>query len=210
MTAKKCQKCGKVNPHFFTHCVECGAKLADDTKRNEKFSDWLKTGLIICISLLLIFFLIIPAARYSQAFGEDFTQKVSEKPATESPLVAAFPINQSVENSGLSITILSARDGQNTYNSNKFFMISIYLKNTRATGNVQVSNGDFELITSDGTKYSPYGIGSKVMYDLSPTQSSAAELTFIIPQKVTAKTLRFTFPGSSSLSSNRPVASFAL
>jgi hypothetical protein len=210
MAAKKCQKCGKVNPRFFSHCVACGAKLADDSPGTGKIPGWLKTGLILCTAILLIVFVIIPGVRYSQAFGEDFTQKVSEKSAAESQLVAEFPVNHSVENSGLEITIHSARDTQNTYGSNKFYLISVYLKNTRTAGNIQVSNNNFELIDSEGSKYSPNGIGSKVMYDLNPTEGTAAELTFIIPQKVTAKKLRFTFPGTSSLASNRPVASFVL
>jgi hypothetical protein len=210
MSAKKCQKCGKANPRFFTHCVDCGAKLPDDAPRDERIPGWLKKGLIVGVMILLIMVVIIPAARYTRAFGEDFSDKVSEKSVAESQVVTEFPINQSVENRGLEIRILSAHDGQNTYNTNKFFLISVSLKNNRASGNIQVSNGDFELIDSDGVKYSPYGIGSKVMYDLNPSESNTADLTFIIPQKVTAKKLRITFPGSSTFAGSRPVASFVL
>ena len=210
MAAKKCRKCGKANPHFFTHCVDCGAVLADDTKKNERVFSYLKIGLILCISLLLIIFVIVPAIQYSHLFGQDFSEKLSAKSAAESQPIIEYPLNQSVENGGLRITINSAKNGQNTYNSNRFFMVSVYLENTRTGGNVQVSGNDFELIDSEGTKYSPYGIGSKVMYDLSPSQSSAAELTFIVPQAAIAKKIQFTFPGSSALASNRNIVVYTI
>jgi hypothetical protein len=210
MAAKKCRKCGKVNPHFFTHCVDCGAVLADGTRKYERIFSNLKIGLILCISIILIIFIILPAIQYSRIFSQELSEKVSVNSTAELQTIAEYPINQSLENGALRITVNSARNGQNTYNSNRFFIVSVYLENTKNGGNVQVSSSDFELIDSEGTRYAPYGIGSKVMYDLSPSQGSAAELTFIVPQNAIIKKVGFTFPGSSVLASNRYTVAFVI
>jgi hypothetical protein len=210
MAAKKCLKCGKTNPHFFTHCVACGAKLDTDAKKGERTSAGLKAGLAICVSLILVIFVIFPVTQYFMTFGQDFSEKVSANPAKESQIITEYPLNRPVGNNDFQITIISARDGQNTYNSNKFFIVSVYMKNNGTAGNVRISNSDFELIDSEGTKYYPYGIGSMVMYDLSQSQSGSGELTFVIPQTVAAKKVRFTFPGSSTLASSRHVVVFVI
>jgi hypothetical protein len=208
MAAKKCPKCGKTNPHFFTHCVECGAKLDVDRKKAEKTGTYLKIGLILGISLILAVFVALPAFQYSMTIGRNLSDAVSAEPPESIPV--EHSLNQPVGNNNLQITINSARDGQNTYNSNKFFIISVYLKNVRDTGNVQISSSDFELIDSEGAHYFPYGIGSKVTYDLSPSQGTNAELTFIIPQTVTAKKILFTFQGTSATTSHHQVVTFVV
>ena len=208
MAAKICPKCGKTNPHFFTRCVECGAVLVIDRKKNEKNRTYLIIGLILCISLLLVIFVVPPAARYAITFGQNVSDAVSAEPAD--PVVAEYPLNHPVGNNNLQITVKSARDGENAFNSNKFFIVSVYLKNVRDSGNVQVSGGDFELIDSDSTRYFPYSIGSKVMYDLSPSQETTADLTFVIPQKVTAEKVLYTFQGTSALASSRQVVTFVI
>jgi len=210
MAAKKCLKCGKTNPHFFTHCVDCGAKLDFDAKKAERTGTCLKVGLAICVSLILVIFVIFPATQYFMNFGQDFSEKVSANPVNESQTITEFSLNRPVGNNDFQITVSSAHDGENTYNSNKFFLVGVYMKNNGTAGNVRISNSDFELIDSEGTKYYPYGIGSKVMYDLSPSQSSSGELTFVIPQKVTAKKIRFTFPGTSALAGNRQIVAFVI
>ena len=208
MAAKKCPNCGKTNPHFFTRCVECGAILVIDQKKAEKNLMYLKTGLILCISLIVVIFVVPPASRYAITAGQNLSDAVSAEPA-DLP-VAEYPLNHPVGNNNLRITVKSARDGENTYNSNRFFVVSVFLKNVRDAGNVQVSGSNFELIDSDGTRYFPYSLGSKVMYDLSPSQESTAELTFVIPQKVTAEKVLFTFQGTSALASNRQVVTFVI
>ena len=50
MAAKKCPKCGKTNPHFFTHCVECGTKLDAEIKKADNLGRYLKVGLILVYS----------------------------------------------------------------------------------------------------------------------------------------------------------------
>jgi hypothetical protein len=205
MTAKKCSKCGKQNPHFFTHCIDCGAVLESDTGKPGKTREYITYGLVIGISLILLVFVIIPFIQYSMASGQDFSASIKNNSAEELHQIHEYALNEPVDDNYLQIIVISARDGQNTYNSNKFFIVSVNLKNLNTAGNIQVSNGDFELIDSDGTRYFPYGIGSKVLYDLSPTESSFAELTFIIPQKVSGKKIQFTFPGTTRISSNRDV-----
>jgi hypothetical protein len=66
------------------------------------------------------------------------------------------------------------------------------------------------LLDSEGIRYFPYGIGSKVTNDISPSQDFNAELTFVIPQEATAKKILFTFQESSALASNRPVMAFVI
>jgi hypothetical protein len=210
MAGKKCQECGKTNPHFFTHCVDCGAKLETDTQKTGKTLRYLKIGLVLCVSVILIIFVILPALRYSQTFGQNFSETVAAKSAAESQIIPEYSLNRPVENNGLQITIISARDGQNTYNSNKFFITSVYLKNNRTEGNIHVFSSNFELIDSEGSTYFPYGIGSKMMYDLSPSQSGSGELTYVIPQKVTGQKIQVTFPQSTGFTGSSNIAIFRI
>jgi hypothetical protein len=208
MAAKKCPNCGKTNPHFFTNCVECGAKLDTVVKKPEQSSRYLKIGLVVCVSLILIIFIVMPAARYSMTLTQNFTDAVSAEQTSAPQLESS--LNRPVGNNNLQITVISGRDGQNTYNSNKFFLVSVYLKNTRESGNLQVSNSNFGLVDSEGMQYSPYSIGSRVTYDLNASESTTADLTFVIPQNVTAKKVLFTFPETSAFAGNRHVVTFAL
>jgi uncharacterized membrane protein YvbJ len=214
MAAKKCPKCGKNNPHFFTNCVGCGAVLNSDSQKGDiqkarKINSYLKIGLVLCVLVILVIFVILPAVQYSHTVGQNFSEKVSANSGAVSP-VPEYRLDQQVENGNLQVTLNSARDGLNTYNSNKFFIASVHLKNNRTAGNVQVSGTDFELIDSEGTKYYPYGIGSTVMYDLSPSQSSTGDLTYMIPQRVTAEKIQFTFPAASALAGDRAVVAFLI
>jgi hypothetical protein len=208
MAAKKCPKCGKTNPHFFTNCVECGAKLDTGVKKADNRGRYLKIGLILCVSLILIIFIALPAVRYSMSLGQNFTNAVSAE-QTKAPIIESA-LNRPVGNDNLLITVNSAHDGQNTYNSNKFFLVSIHLKNTRGAGNIQVSGSDFVLVDSEGTQYFPYSMGSKVTFDLNASQSATTELTFVIPQNTTAKKVLFTFPETSAYAGNRHVVTFAI
>jgi hypothetical protein len=208
MAAKRCPKCGKINPHFFTHCVECGTKLDAGSKKEDKTGDYVKTGIILCVSLILIIFVAGPAIQYSITVSRNLSETVSTE-QKDAPVIE-YPLDNRVGNNVLQITVDSARDGQNTYNSNKFFIVSISIKNVRTTGNFQVRSSDFELLDSDGNRYYPYGIGSKVTHDLSPSQEINAELTFVIPQKATAKKILFTFQESSGSAINRQVMAFVI
>lgn len=207
MAAKKCPKCGKMNPHFFTHCVECGAKLDIEVRKADNRGRYLKIGLVLA-SLILIIFIALPAVRYSMSIGQNFSEAVSAE-QTGAPIIESS-LNRPVGNDNIQITVTSARDGQNTYNSNKFFLVSILLKNTRDTGNIQVSGSDFVLVDSEGLQYFPYSVGSKVTYNLNASQGTSTELTFIIPQNVTAKKVLFTFPETSVFAGNRHVVTFVI
>jgi hypothetical protein len=209
MAAKKCLKCGKTNPHFFTHCVDCGTKLEHDTRKHGRITRYLKAGLVLVVFVILIIFVVLPAVQYSRTFAQNFSEKVSEKSGGDSQ-IPEYPMNHAVGTNEFQITLSSARDGENTFNSNKFFLVSVDLKNTMTSGNLKISGSDFELIDSEGASHFPYSMGSKVMYDLSPSQSSTGELTFIIPQKVTVKKIQFTFPATSATASNREVVAFTL
>lgn len=207
MAAKKCPICGKTNPHFFTNCVECGTKLDAEITKADNLGRYLKVGLVL-VFLILIIIVTLPAARYSMTLGQNFTEAVSAE-KTGAPLIESS-LNRPMGNDNLQITVNSARDGQKTYNSNKFFLVSVYLKNTRDTGNIQVSSSDFSLVDSGGMQYFPYSIGSKVTYDLNASQSTTTELTFVIPQNATAKKLLFTFPETTVFAGHRHVVTFII
>lgn len=210
MTARKCQKCGKTNPVFFTHCIFCGSKLEEDTKKTILVSDKLKTGLVIGISIILIFVVISLTARVSISYGQNFSEAVLALPAVDLQNASEFRLNQPVGNNDIQIMVNSARDGQNIYGSNKFFLVSVSLKNIRTDRNFRVSNNDFELIDSEGIKYQPYGVGSHVTVDISPLQGSTDELTFVIPQDAVGERIRFTFPETSTLMGHRDVVVFVI
>jgi len=83
------------------------------------------------------------------SIGQDFSEAVSAE-QTGTPVIESS-LNRPVGNNNLQITISSVREGEKTYNSNKFFLVSVSLKNTRDTGNIQVSGSDFVLADSEGT-----------------------------------------------------------
>jgi hypothetical protein len=210
MVFKTCQKCGEKNPRFFTHCIYCDALLVDKPLHLANILAYLKIALVLCVSVLLIIYIIIPGVQYSRIFVQNFSETVSAKSVAGSPPVAEYPLNQPAMHNNLRVTVISAHDGQNTYNYNKFFLVSIQLENIQTEGNIRISSSDFELIDSEGLKYLPYGIGSQVTHTLNPHQGISTQLIFVIPQKATIKKIQFTFPGSSALTSNREVVAFVI
>jgi hypothetical protein len=86
----------------------------------------------------------------------------------------------------------------------------VSLKNIRTDRNIRISNSDFELIDKEGMKYQPYGIGSHVMVDLSPSQGGTTELTFVIPQNAQGKKIRFMFPATSGFTGSRSIVVFVI
>jgi hypothetical protein len=210
MDSKKCPKCGNNYPSFFTNCTDCGAVLVAETKKVGKTSTYLKIGLVLCVSVILVIFVIIPAVQYSEIFGQLFSQTESAKSITESQPITEFQLNQPVGNNDLQMTVNSAREGKNIINSNnKLFIVTVFMKNVRTSGNIQISNNDFALIDSEGTGYLLLGNGSPE-YDLSPSQGSTAELIFTIPQKTIVKKIRFAFPGTSAVAGIRKVVEFVI
>jgi hypothetical protein len=160
----------------------------EEPGKSLKIPAYLKTGLVVGVFLLLAYLIIPPVVQYSLAFGQNFSGTLSVTPDT------GYPVNRTVENNGLQITVISARDGQTFQNSYRFFIVTVFLKNVRTSGNVQISNHDFEVIDLEGRRYIPYGIGSQDSYEIRPGQDTTAELNFIIPKSVAARKIRFTFP----------------
>jgi hypothetical protein len=210
MVFKKCQRCGKRNPSFFTRCLHCDTPLVGEPIDDEKKPNYLKFGVVIFVSVVLVIFVIIPGVQYSWIFLHNFSDAISGKSGAGSQIIVEYPKNRPAQYNDLRVAVLSARDGQNTYNSNKFFIVSVQMQNSKTRENIQIYSSDFELIDSEGSKYFPYGIGSQMIHDLSPQQGISTTLLFVIPQKSTAKNIQFTFPGPSSLTSNRNVVRFVL
>ena len=199
-----------MNPRFFTHCVDCGAKLETESRRAFRLHPYVKTGLVIGGSVLLLVFVIIPFIQISMLSGQTFSEELRNTTEAGAKPVPEYPANQPADNGQLQVQITSARDGENTYNSQKFFIVSVYLQNQLSDRNIQVSNSDFGLVGSDNNEYLPYGIGSKMQVDLRPGQTASAEVTYVIPQTVTGEKIQFTFPGEYGLNVNRQVVIFNL
>jgi len=210
MTAKKCQKCGKTNPPFFSHCISCGVKLEDEVKKTIPVYTWIKNGVFIGVIIILVILVILLTGRFSMTYGQNFSEAVLAIPAGDLQNTSEYSLNQPVGNNDLQVMVSSARDGQGTANSSKFFLASVSLKNIRTDRNIRISNSDFELIDSEGMKYQPYGIGSHVMVDLSPSQGGTTELTFVIPQSAEARKIRFMFPAPSGFTGSRPIVVFVI
>jgi hypothetical protein len=210
MTAKKCQKCGKTNPPFFTHCISCGVKLEDEEKKTISVYSYIKTGLFIGITIYLVILVILLTGRFSMTYGQNFSEAVLANPAADLQNTSEYGLNQPVGNNDLQVMVSSARDGQTAANSSKFFLVSVTLKNIRTDRNIRISNSDFELIDSEGTKYQPYGIGSQLMVDLGPSHGDTTELTFVIPQNVQGKKIRFMVPATSGFSGSRTIMVFVI
>jgi len=209
MAAKRCQKCGSTNPRYFTHCVECGAKLEEGAKKAGNTLAYVKTGLILCLAVVIIVFIVLPVYQHSLLIGKNASAALSAE-QTPPPRIESA-VGRMVGNDDFQISVNSARNGDDTFNANRFFLVSVTMKNIRSTGNISVYSNDFTLVDTDGSSYAPYGIGSKVMYNLGPSQQvSGAEMTFVIPQKASVKEIVFTYPGTSALSGNRPVVAFAI
>jgi len=206
---KKCTKCGHTYPQFFTRCIHCGAKLETDIKKAANINNYLKTGLILGVCLIVIFFVVPPSVRYSITSGQDFSNVAPVLFGTETP-VPEYSLDQTIATNELQIKVNSAKDGKSTFNSYKFFIVSLYLNNTRTSGNIGISYNDFKVIDSKGASYFPTGIQEQVLFNLSPSQPTNAQLNFIIPETAVIKKIQFTFPGSSLFLSDRKVVIFVL
>lgn len=205
MAGKICPKCGKTNPRFFTNCIECGAKLGAGEKKAFRLNPYAKIVLVLAICSVFFIFVLLPFIQFSMHTGQSFSQDLRNKSEAGAESVPEYPSGQPADNGRFRIQVTSARDGQNTYNSQKFFIVSVNLQNLQSGNNALVSNSDFELIGSDKNMYLPYGVSSKVQIDLSPGQIGNAEVTYVIPQNVYGEKLRFTFPGEYGQKVNRDV-----
>ena len=63
-------------------------------------------------------FVAVPVVQHSITVSRNLSETVSADP--KETRVTEYSLNWSVGNNALQITVNSARDGQNTYNSNKF------------------------------------------------------------------------------------------
>jgi hypothetical protein len=210
MAAKKCPKCGKYNPDFSTHCVYCSAPQVDKPRKASKTFTNLKIGLVLFVSILLIIYVFILAVQYSKIFEPNFFETVAAKSAAESQPIPEYPLNFMVENNSLQITIISLGDEQSTFNSQKYFIVEVFLKNVKTSEKIQISSNIFELIDSYGTQYSGYLIEKHLTFDLSPSQSYTTKVKFIIPQVAIAKKIRVTIPGTSAFASTHYVVDFVI
>ena len=169
----------------------------------------MKAVIIIGISLLLLLFVIAPLIQYSLTSGQYFHEILLAKSMTGSPAIRQYGINEPVNNTDLQVTVTSAQDGENIYNSQKFFRISVQLRNLNPDKNIQVSGSDFFLIDAGGKIYYPYSIESRIMYNVNPLDTGVPDLLFIIPQNTPpGKKLRFTFPKTADTLSNPDMVEF--
>jgi len=194
MPFKTCQKCGEKSPPFFSHCLHCGTLFTEERKEATRVVEYIAIIVILVSLVVLTIFVLVPLIQYIMVSVNHFSLISQPKSGTESQKTGEYGINQPAGDGNLIITVTSARDGENTYNANKFFLVSITLQNVRTDRTLVISNSDFELTDSNGITYYPYGIGSRITHELSPLQTGYSEIVFIIPQKTNGEKMRFNFP----------------
>lgn len=212
MAGRTCNKCGETNPRFFTHCVKCGAALGEDHHKDVKTLRYLKIGLLVCVSLLLVWYVIFMVVPYSQQFAQNLSETVSAPSDSEGAQpVPVYPLNSPAEDEGLRVTIRAAQEGDILMDSSKkAYTAEAFLENGRTRGTFRISGNLFALVDTNNTEYYGYLDEPQLMYDLGPGENRALKIKFIIPRDVTPKKVRVTFPGTSAFASTHTLADFAI
>jgi len=206
MAVKQCPKCKTVNPGIYTHCIRCGTPLTEPAHS----TDTLKTVLSIVVIVIVAFtvlYLAIPALHFSAASGRNMSKAISSEIASPSP-VPEYPVNQPVRYGNLQVTVTQVRQGDDTFNSGRFCIVTISVQNMARDTAYSLPAGDFVLADAKGNYYYSTGIGSKVSYDAGPKTSGTADLVYIVPRDAEDLRLYYTFPASSEPEAGRQEVSF--
>jgi hypothetical protein len=179
---------------MLTHCLFCGEPLLEKRQSAGKVLAFLQLVILIGICILVLVYVVVPAARISYGIGQDFILNISEQSAAASLAPPEYRLGQPAESGGLQVMVSSAENGEYTFQSSRFFTVYAGLKNLRTAGNIRVTGGNFVLIDAEGTQYFPSGVGSQVVYDIRPGESGLVQLTYIIPRDAAGARIRFTFP----------------
>ncbi len=209
MPGKVCEKCKSTNPGFLSSCAICGAPLADPARKPVNLPAYLRLLGVLILSVMVMGIVVLPAIQYSG----DFSRELSGTPLIPAwhgpPPSVVYQLNEPATDGSMEVTIVSAADGQLSYQSTKFFMVTARLTNRQDNHDIEVPGGSFELFDSRGTRYTPYGIASRLSYPLRPGESATVQLTYIITSDASGERIRFTFPAASA-TDDRETALFVL
>ena len=180
-------------------CLECGTRLVargqEGQKRNlRKLAGLAGIAAIIVVAACLAWFVVLPLLHYSMASGQGFSDTIRADAADQSAALPRYAMNQAIRNNELEVTVTRTREGTNVLNANRFYFVTVSIRNLKADRRIQVSGGDFVLVDGAGNSYYTYGIGNKVAQDLGPLESQSYELNYEIPRDTRGLTLQFWFP----------------
>lgn len=211
LLVKICPKCGRRYPGTMKTCLECGTRLVEKgsgERKKEVAAVARYLGIIAAIGVVLcvIWFFVLPLLQYSMVSGRDFSTIIKADAADQSAALPHYAMNQKIHNDIIEISVTGVREGTNVLNANRFYYVTVLLRNMKQGGHVQVAGSDFILIDAKGNAYYTYGIGNKVAQDLGPLEEESFELNYEIPREATGMYLHFYFPGTDTdLASSTPV-----
>jgi hypothetical protein len=209
-----CPKCGRRYHASKKICLDCGTALVSrdplvnamaKKRANKKVARYLLGVAAIGIAICAVWFAILPLLDYSMQSGQEFSKHVSPYPSNASEDLPRYAMNQAIGNDKLEVTVTRTREGSSIIGGNRFYIVSITLRNLRSDAPIQVSNSDFTLVDADGNLYFTYNIGNGEVQVLDPLQTQSYEMEFKIPRDATGLTLQFYSPQSAGGDGSVPV-----
>jgi len=194
-----CPRCKRRYPKNFTSCLECGSPLIDTEKEASKAQvkkHLPLIGLLLFCGILVaaVLFVVIPLVQLSLASGQEFG---TLSKTTGQTAVSTYTMNQPASDGNLQIRVEKTRDGAVSFNSKKFFFVTVSLRNLRPDTPATISSGDFILLDAGGNSYPSLGLGEKVAQEIAPLSSKSYDLMFEIPQNTGSPKIQYRFPARS-------------
>lgn len=210
-----CPKCGRRYPSSIRNCLECGTQLVNNSNEATKKRAWgmvRKIGIISLAgcALLCVFLFVIPLLNLSIVAGQDASTIVGLIQAPPAAEVPAYTINQTVRSDSMEVTVLKTREGTNVLNGDRFFFVTVNLRNPRHDVHLRISGSDFVLTDAQGHTYFTYGLGDSIAQDMPPQASQSYELEYEIPRTATGLVLAAYFPRAEQSSATEHPALFAV
>lgn len=210
-----CPKCGRRYPSSIKNCLECGTRLTNnrDVAAKKRAAGMVrKIGIIAlagCVLIGAVFFLV-PILNISMVAGQGVSMVVNVLQAPPAAVVPQFTLNQTVKTDTLEVTVARTREGSNVLNADRFFFVTVALRNPRQDAQVRVSGSDFVLTDAEGHTYYTYGLGNNVAQDLPPLGSQTFELEYEIPRSAGGLVLSVYFPREGMTQAAEVPARFAV
>ena len=194
---------------IYTRCLNCGGPLPE-IPRAEGWRRFLVPAFTLLVVMIVVVVVIVPAIHYSMTGGQAFSTALGAITATPTPL-PQYQIGQPVRSGDLQVMVTDARPGNNQFNGQQFYTVTVSLQNYNAIDTYSLAATDFALADSRGTYYSPLDIQSKTSYDLPPNTAGIATVDYIIPLNVGNLRLLYTFPAAITVpGKERTEVAFAL
>jgi hypothetical protein len=199
---KVCPRCKRRYPQNFTACLECGAPLID-TEKEAKKAELLKylpiIGMVLVCGAIIaaVLFFVLPLIQYSLSSGQEFG---NQGKTGGNQVITSHALNQPATDGNLQAAIVKTRDGAQSANGKKFFLVTTNLKNLRPDKPIHIAASDFTLIDSAGQQYLPYGMGDRITQDIDPLSSASYDLIYEVPQTANGLKIRYMFPAPADTS----------